>query len=294
MKSLIKKLLFLPMRLASAYATLLGLLKPDWTDAWSDEFLARVQSTRMKVVHRGPRGNVDMSFLTPNAVCRFRARTFSTKEPETLEWIDRFGGDGAFYDIGANVGLYSVYYAKSHSGMVYAFEPSTLNLGVLSRNIDANQLSDQVVIVPSPLTSSNQIAAFSMSEIVEGEAMSTFGESYGHDGKPLATAMSYRTLGYALDFLVDCGELPEFPRILKIDVDGIEHLILRGAQKVLRAETLISVLVEVNSEFRDLSDSVAHELESAGFTLEVSKHSGMFESGEFSTSFNQVWVRNSA
>ena len=235
-----------------------------------------------------------MSFLTPNAVCRFRARTFSTKEPETLEWIDRFGGDGAFYDIGANVGLYSVYYAKSHSGMVYAFEPSTLNLGVLSRNIDANQLSDQVVIVPSPLTSSNQIAAFSMSEIVEGEAMSTFGESYGHDGKPLATAMSYRTLGYALDFLVDCGELPEFPRILKIDVDGIEHLILRGAQKVLRAETLISVLVEVNSEFRDLSDSVAHELESAGFTLEVSKHSGMFESGEFSTSFNQVWVRNSA
>ena len=60
-----------------------------------------------------------------------------TKEPETLEWIDQFKGDKiVFWDIGANVGLYSIYAALKHKDIqIISFEPSVNNLRVLSRNI---------------------------------------------------------------------------------------------------------------------------------------------------------------
>ena len=69
---------------------------------------------------------VKLKLFTPNWVCRFRANTFSTKEPETLEWLDESESDGVFFDIGANVGLYSLYYGATKKGNVYAFEPHFL------------------------------------------------------------------------------------------------------------------------------------------------------------------------
>ena len=51
-----------------------------------------------------------------------------TKEPETLDWIDTMAEGSALVDVGANVGLYSVYAAKARKCQVYAFEPSVFNL----------------------------------------------------------------------------------------------------------------------------------------------------------------------
>ena len=44
----------------------------------------------------------------PNWITLYRAESFSEKEPETLAWIDNFDRDSVFWDIGANVGLYSI------------------------------------------------------------------------------------------------------------------------------------------------------------------------------------------
>ena len=33
-------------------------------------------------------GDINLSFPVPNNICQYRIRTFSTKEPETLDWID--------------------------------------------------------------------------------------------------------------------------------------------------------------------------------------------------------------
>ena len=195
LKSALQALLLLPLRLASAYA---GLLARRWRGfgiAWGDRTYAQNRDLTADVVHAGPHGDVRMTFYTPNEVCRYRAETFSTKEPETLEWLDRFGGEGALYDIGANVGIYSIYFAKTHPGTVYAFEPSVLNLGLLGRNVSVNGVSTQVVIVPNPLTSSNQVADFHLSMLDEGGAMSTFGADFGHDGQPLDMRMEFRTTG---------------------------------------------------------------------------------------------------
>ena len=51
-------------------------------------------------------------FYTPNNLVKWRVKTFFTKEPDTLKWIDNFKEDEIFWDIGANIGLYSLYAAK--------------------------------------------------------------------------------------------------------------------------------------------------------------------------------------
>jgi len=76
-------------------------------------------------------------------ICRFRAKTFSYKEPDTLEWIDGFETDSTLIDIGANVGIYSLY-ASYKINKIYAFEPDALNFSLLNLNIFDNN-KDKVI-----------------------------------------------------------------------------------------------------------------------------------------------------
>ena len=96
--------------------------------------------------------NLKLEFYTPNRLSFFRVKTFSTKEPETLDWIDQFQENKIFWDVGANIGLYSCYAAKKKLCKVYAFEPSIFNLEWLGRNIFLNNLTDKIVVLPIPLT----------------------------------------------------------------------------------------------------------------------------------------------
>ena len=94
----------------------------------------------------------NISFFVPNNLTKWRVETFFSKEPETLEWIDNFengGGDKKiiFWDIGGNIGLYSIYAALKHQNIdVTTFEPSTSNLQTLSRNISINKLNEKIKI----------------------------------------------------------------------------------------------------------------------------------------------------
>lgn len=291
MRKLLKTLLLMPLQIASGYSRILSYLWPSVGFAWTDMAHSQILDATTRVVHDRGDMQVVMSFYVPNAVCRYRADTFSIKEPETLEWIDKYGSDGAFFDVGANVGLYSIYYAKTHPGTVYAYEPSVLNLALLAKNISLNRLDAKIVIVPNPLSSENQVADFHLSMLDEGGSMSTFGADNGHDGLPLRTQMDYRTAGLSLDFLVESGVVPETPVIMKVDVDGAEHFILRGAKSTLRSSSLKSVLIEVNDNFQALASDVYAALGTAGFTLVERRRSDMFDEGAFSQTYNQIWVR---
>ena len=83
---------------------------------WKDTFRAELDD-EVTVVGHNRQGSailardLELKSVTPNEVTRFRAHTFADKEPETLAWIEEYGGPGVFFDIGANVGLYSIYYA---------------------------------------------------------------------------------------------------------------------------------------------------------------------------------------
>jgi hypothetical protein len=133
--------------------------------------------------------------------------------------------------------------------------------------------------------------SFNLSTMVEGGALSTFGEEFGHDGLPLDVNFRFKTIGVPLDLLFTSGIVQDQPTLLKIDVDGIEHLILSGATQVLKNPKLKSVLVEVDDHFDKLSTQVSEILISSGFSFKEKQHSAMFDGGDFSHSYNQIWIR---
>jgi hypothetical protein len=73
-----------------------------------DYILNNLRNNFMKIVHN----DISLKISAPNALNHYRVKTFSSKEPETLEWIDRFLPESIFWDIDANVGLYSIFAAK--------------------------------------------------------------------------------------------------------------------------------------------------------------------------------------
>src|ERR1041385_7886227 len=81
-----------------------------------------------------------LRFFTPSPLLLLRAETILTKETDTIEWIEGLDERGVFWDIGANIGVYSLYAILRRSVTVLAFEPAAANFHVLSRNIQLNDL----------------------------------------------------------------------------------------------------------------------------------------------------------
>ena len=102
----------------------------------------------------------EIKFFVPNQFVEYRVNTYFSKEPETLEWIDGFSEKDnlIFWDIGANIGLYSIYNSiKYPKSTTIAFEPSSSNLRVLTRNISINNLEKNIKVVSIPLTNKENI-----------------------------------------------------------------------------------------------------------------------------------------
>ena len=79
---------------------------------WGFYFLEHLNKSIVNIEDSITEKSLKLKFLTPNRVNKHRVNTFFTKEPETLEWINTFDENSVFFDIGANVGLYSCYAAK--------------------------------------------------------------------------------------------------------------------------------------------------------------------------------------
>ena len=292
---LIKNLLISPLKLlsyiASFYASLLEHVKVGLGNYWLECEAGKNRLRKQTISHLQNGKIVKLTVFTPNYICRFRANTFSTKEPETLKWIDESESDGVFFDIGANVGLYSLYYAATKKGKVYAFEPSVFNLPLLAKNIYENRLHDQIKIITNPLTQQNQFADFTLTTIEEGGALSAFGVDYDYDGKPIKKNLVYQTLGLSLDFLITNNIITERPNLIKVDVDGTEHLILAGAIETLKHPTCRSVLIETNDTFLEQAKSISKILVECGFSLKEKQQAEMISEGKFSHIFNHIWQK---
>ena len=177
--------------------------------------------------------NLKINFSTVSFKSLQRANSFSFKEPETLDWIDSFEQNTIFFDVGANVGIFSIYAALKKNCNVFAFEPSIFNLGPLTKNIQLNNLEKKITIITAPVSDKSSIHPFQYSSIEVGGAHNTFKENYGFDGNPLRKKYEYMVAGISLDDLIKFYKLKN-PNYLKIDVDGIEQLILRGSLNMLQ------------------------------------------------------------
>lgn len=230
--------------------------------------------------------NSSLQFYIPNRINKFRVDTFASKEPETLQWIDLLPVGSILWDIGANIGLYSCYAAKSRSCRVYSFEPSVFNVELLAKNIFLNGLSESITIIPFPLSDKVSENNLKMTNTDWGGALSTFGKSYGQDGEPIKNIFEFKTIGLSMDDAVTLLKLPQ-PDFVKIDVDGIEHLILKGGANVLKK--VKGIIIEIDEKFIKQLDDSAKYLNDAGFTLKDKFNAENSPGNKFSNCFNQVW-----
>jgi FkbM family methyltransferase len=185
--------------------------------------------------------SIAIRISTPNE--HHRADTYACKEPETIEWLRKNLRDrDVLYDVGANIGLYSLYAAKRRPACrVFAFEPESHNFGSLCGNLLLNRV-ENVTPCFFPLSNREAFAPFYVYDLRPGGALHSLGRpSSLREGPPLLTT---GTIAVTIDVLVSRHGLPA-PDLLKLDVDGNEEQILDGAAIVLASGSLRSILVEV-------------------------------------------------
>ena len=220
----------------------------------------------------------------------WRAETLLTKEPETIAWIDAMDNDDVLWDIGANVGLYSIYAGAKNGLRVLAFEPASANYFLLNRNIEINQLSDRVTAYCLALNNRTEVGELMMQGTELGGALNSFNDPVDHYGNRFVAAFRQGMLGYAIDDFVTTFN-PPFPNHIKVDVDGIEDKIIKGAARTLSDRRLKSLSIELDDARPDYSQSVIADIEAGGLKFVRKSHSEMFDNTEYRNIYNYHFHR---
>lgn len=182
-----------------------------------------------------------------------KSRTGACKaEPDTVIWIEHFESELEtsepiiFFDLGANVGPYSLLASKIHKDRirVYSFEPSFASFYQLSINVNINNMTN---IIPFQIAISDEkkLDTFYYSSICPGTAEHSISEPIDDHGKTFEPIYQQQMMTYDLDTLIKDFNLP-IPNYLKIDVDGIELRILEGAKKTLENHLVKEILCETH------------------------------------------------
>ena len=170
------------------------------------------------------------------------------------------------YDIGANMGIYTVYYAKKFKSKVYAFEPYFRNLELLVKNIKLNLIEKEVSLIPNPVCEKSLISDFFQLRSIAGDAVSTFNDELTksillRNKYAKNDPMQYSVLGLSIDDLVELN-LIKLPDLIKIDVDGNELEIINGFKKTIQKLEKISMLIETKTTTS--KKNLEEELENCG------------------------------
>jgi FkbM family methyltransferase len=209
-------------------------------------------------------GGPEVTYCTPNPVTRSRVQTLFTKEPDTIAWISGFMPEDVLLDIGANVGMYTIWAAKTRRVRVYAFEPEAQNFALLNRNIAANALGDRVIAYCAALSDENRFSLLYLSAFSVGESCHTFGDDLDHNLRKRRSAFAQGCVSTTLDELIAGGVVP-LPTHIKIDVDGLEHKVLAGCRATLQDSRVKSILVEINTNLAE-HRRIVNELSGLGFS----------------------------
>jgi len=178
------------------------------------------------------------------------------KEPETYEWIDTFfKKNDVFFDVGANTGGYSIYAATKNPELkVFCFEPDIQNMSALNKNIYSNGLSKNITAYCVGISEQNKIDHFNIFDknglFEAGYAGNSVNSEWNRSGTQ-SVDVSIGVVSLTLDSLVGEFGVP-FPNHLKIDVDGHENCIVKGAKTTLNDVRLKSILIEIEYSNKNL------------------------------------------
>ena len=185
-----------------------------------------------------------------------RAQGSYIGEPDMVEWLKTTLKPGdVLWDIGANVGAYSILAAKLCPGAsVISFEPFIPNFAHLWENIVLNEVSAQVTPVCVGLSDTTAPTALS----IKGPRAGSAGHQVGQTGGKLQQGV----IAARGDDLRTKLALPS-PTLLKLDIDGLEIAAVEGLGETLRTPGLREVMIEI--EQGKSEEPVQKLCEAAGF-----------------------------
>ena len=184
---------------------------------------------------------------------------FNMVEPEkTAALAQAFRPGDVFFDVGANVGFYTVLASRllGPRGKVIAFEPSVTNLVYLHRHVRLNKARN-VLIVPAACSDVPSLEAFdagpnrAMGHLVKKGPTGNAGEGELSLVPTVTVDAAVQKLGFS-------------PDVLKIDVEGAEVSVLRGAEATIRSKKP-EIFLEVHSP--DLRSACLEILGPLGYTF---------------------------
>jgi len=224
-----------------------------------------------------------LKFRRGNSTERWRVNTIFKKEPATIAWIESFKKEDIFYDIGANIGIYSVFASVVPECKTYAFEPLASNYYCLCQNnaLNNNNLQSFCLAV----TDSNiELSNLLYHNMNAGQSHNDFKE-YSESQKTKTEKM-HGCIGMSVDYLTT---LLPFPNHIKIDVDGWECKVFDGMEKTLKDDRLKSVFFEIDCPIED-SYNLIKKMTDLGFSF--SKKQILHNSDEkyptYPTNINQL------
>jgi FkbM family methyltransferase len=190
---------------------------------------------------------------------RYRWQTFWDKEPETIAWIDGFKPGTVFWDVGANVGVYSLYCGSLNRDIrILAFEPHEENNTALHLNRDESRF----MMCPDGFTKI-EILKYALGDNICRKRLAVPDPTSGATGAQVNDSEGCEVEVKTIDYLVHVFPGYPAPDYLKIDIDGQEYSVLLGGFNTL--STVRSVLVEVSKKTKEM---VLETMRIKGFSLD--------------------------
>lgn len=267
----------------SVVATLKRLLFLNSANKFSSFLLENVDLV-YDFFHKG----LNIKIACPNRVNLYRAETYLTKEPDMIDWLETMDHNVVLLDIGANIGLYSIYAAKKGVKQVIAVEPESQNYGLLNKNIYLNNLSDKITALNIGFNDITGLNHLFIPNFLPGAALNNLGESTNWKKEAFNADFRQAVMAYSVDdFLALNPSL--FPTHIKIDVDGIERKIIEGASKTLKDDRVRQVIIELNTSLTEDMD-IMDILKGHGFKLVDQKNSPT-ATKEYDVLYNCLFIK---
>ena len=170
--------------------------------------------------------------------------------PPTSWLLDSVGPQSVVYDVGANRGYVALSLLAKQPGLrVVAFEPNPGVLGKLVSNLDLNGFAARVSVLDIGL--GEQLARVPLFLAASDSASSLDDRHAAYWGNGIRTSVEVEVM--TLDARLAKGDLPP-PTHIKVDTEGSETQILRGAQETLRTYRPELVL-EIHAEPHGAGDN---------------------------------------
>jgi len=181
----------------------------------------------------------------------WRAQTFLSKEPTTLEWLQQFKKESWFLDIGANIGIYSLPAALYHASKVISVEVEPSNYAELLKNIQINKISSdkiEAVLLGISTKYANKINKLYLTQDQVGASCHQLGANVDFMLKPVNIDRTVKTVySISLSQLIQASSIPSnVPLHIKIDVDGLETDVCESLFLSGLFNRLSSIQVEIN------------------------------------------------